>query len=314
MPSANPALDFYLTALDSSFDVTPATIQSGVAADMNPSAISAYAHIWVDASQVRSVFQFATNAADLTDVSDEDLYFYINASAFGDVSANNVSANTVDAAAGAGSISGSLKEQIGLSYVAEAVKNSARAYTSDPAGAKYVANNKGLIKDMVRDMAHQLFGTQYGVDIFNNETDLCNNTATSLKNLFESAAGGGIWTALNAADQISNGTDNSANIGFTLLKNIVSSDPERLADLSTNVVGNGTDIYLSDLSLNHFNNSPGAGSNSDNIQLRMYKMPLLAGDTIRFQVTCNFDNAQHLVVEGTTALTPRIYEMILHLE
>jgi hypothetical protein len=311
-PSANPALNFYLSALDSSFTLVKATIQDGSAVDMHPDVSAAYAHIWVDASQVRNVFQFATNAADLTDVSAEDLYFFVDATAFGDISANNKSSSSVASAPAAnGSVAGILKEQIGMSYVAEATKNSARAYNNDPAGVQYAANNKGLIKDLMRDMAHQLFGTQYGVDIFQNEKDLCNNTATSLKNLFDgsAASGHGIWTALNTANNVNNGTDTSANIGFTLLKHIAKHDAGRLADLS-----GSTDIYVSDLSLSNAANLPGAGSNSDNSQMRKYKMPLLATDTIRFQLTCNYNADQHLIVEKASALEQRVYEMIIHLE
>lgn len=306
-PTATPAIDFYLVSLDSSIDLSSATIQAADAPDLDPSGVKAVAHLWLDASAVRSVFQFATNAADLTDVSAEDLYFFVDASGFADLSANNKSSTSIDAAITEGTISGLLKEQIGLAYVAKDTKNSARSYKTDPAGIDYAADNKGLIKDLFRDCAHQLFGTQYGVDIFNNEKDLCNNTATSLKSLFQD--GGSIYDALQAADSVNNGTDTSANIGFVLFKAIVQHDKERLQDVS-----GSTSIFVSDVSLNLNANTPGAGSNSSNIVMRKYKMPLLVGDTLRFHINCNFAATQHDVVGKATALEDRKYEIVLHLE
>jgi len=306
---ANPAINFYLSALDSTVDLSAATIQSGNAPDNNASVVKAVAHMWVDASSVRNVFKFASNSADLTDVSGEDMRFFVDAAAFGNLVANTTSSSgAAGAPVVAGSTSGLLKEQVGLAYVEDATKNSARAYNVDAANVQYSVDNKGLIKDLFRDLAHQLFKTQYGVDIFNNETDLCNNTASTLKSLFVS--GGGIYSALNTANNKDTGMDTSANIGFTLLKSIVSNDRERLADLS-----GSTSIYV-DASSGFLvaQNAPGAGSNVNNIEMRLYKMPLLASDSIRFQVKCIYAASQTSVIELSSTLEDRNYEIVLHLE
>ena len=313
--AAAPAINFYLSALDSAIDISSATITAGTSPDNNLAVIKAVAHMWVDASSVRNVFKFASNAADLTDVSGEDMRFFVDASAFGNLVANTTSsAGASGAPATAGSTSGLLRQQIGLAYVENTTKNSARAYNNDAANVQYSVDNKGLIKDLFRDLAHQLFKTQYGVDIFNNEQDLCNNTAASLAALFVAPVHpvtSNIFKVLNDASGMSQSNQTANNIGRVIFESIVLNDSSRLQDLS-----GGTTIYVSTGSLDASGNpTVGSGTHAMNTEMREYKMPLLPGDKLHFHVACNFDAAQAAVV-GLPSLTnaSRWYEIILNLQ
>lgn len=281
-------IDFYLTALDSSLNVTKANItvvSDNTDTNNNPKAV---AELYVDASAIRQIFQFATNSTDLNDVSDNDIYYFVDGLNFATVSSTTAPMG--------GTKSGELSEMIGNSYV-NAVKNSAVNHAVDPLGAAYSVDNKGLIKDLFRDLAHQLFKTQYGVDIFNNEADLSNNTAASLAALFEE--GGSIRVVLGAASGLTNTNTTSANIGKILLDKVLATNPGRLADLSTNIYTINTGTY-----------TPSAPN--DTSPMKKYCIPLLTGDSIRFHIQCIFDSQQNTVVnDPTLVINPRWYEVIL---
>ena len=309
--SSGTTLNFYLSALDSSVGITKALITAvNDGSDNLPIQAKAVAELMVDASSVRSVFQFATNSAELTDVNAEDLYFFVDAAGFADLPVNT---GSWAVGAQAGTVSGKLSQQIGSAFVS-GIKTGANNYDLDVKGSKYEVDNKGLIKDLFRDLAHQLFKTQYGVDIFNNEQDLCNNTAASLAALFVAPVHpvtSNIFKVLNDASGMSQSNQTANNIGRVIFESIVLNDSSRLQDLS-----GGTTIYVSTGSLDASGNpTVGSGTHAMNTEMREYKMPLLPGDKLHFHVACNFDAAQAAVV-GLPSLTnaSRWYEIILNLQ
>ena len=305
-------LNFYLSALDTSFNVSSATITAvNDGSDNKLNQVKAVAELYVDASSVRQVFKFATNSVDLNDVSQNDMYFFVDAEKFGKLPSTTAPfiVNTV-----AGTSSGELREIIGQSYVS-GIRNGAVNHAADPVGALYSVDNKPLIKDLFRDLAHQLFKTQYGVDIFNNEQDLCNNTATSLKNLLVDPASlspagpANIWSILRDASGMtvagSTADATSANIGRVLFDSIVFNDPKRLKDIS-----GSTDIYVDVASMDVTANASGLNS-----LMREYCMPLLAEDKLHFHIECKFDANQNMVVgDNALAISSRWYEIILNLQ
>jgi plasmid maintenance system antidote protein VapI/archaellum component FlaF (FlaF/FlaG flagellin family) len=287
-------IDFYLTALDSSLNVTKANItvvSDNTDTNNNPKAV---AELFVDASAVRQIFQFATNSSDLNDVSDNDIYYFTNALDFATIPSTTV---PITVGGTPGTKSGELAEMIGDAYISQ-VKNSAVNHALDPLGVAYPVDNKGLIKDLFRDLAHQLFKTQYGVDIFNNEADLSNSTATSLAALFDE--GGSIYLSLNGANELTNTNTTSANICKILLDKIIATNPGRLADLSTNIYTVNTGTY-----------TPAAPNNSP---VKKYCIPLLKDDSIRFHIECKFDSTQNTIVnDPTLVINSRWYEVVLKL-
>ena len=307
-------LEFYLTALDNEIDVALASISADdTSADLNLNT-KAVAQLYCDVSAVRQVFKYATNAADLTDVSDEDMYFFVDADGFKNLivqttsceNDNNVIGNldAVDEE--------TLEEQICRAWVSGVAGTvPAIDFDRDAGNVLYTVDNKSMIKDLMRDMAHQLFGTQYGVDIFQNEQDLCNNTAANTTALFSSAVGGtpagAIWQALDDASGMNVSQVDPSNIGQVIFRNIVANDPERLQDISSN--------FDSDISMNTNDNAVGSGSGESNTEMRLYRMPFASGDSLIFHLNYKYHTNQRGVVEnngiGSTPLDDRLYKVIL---
>jgi hypothetical protein len=304
-----PNLDFYLSSLDSSFNVSKANITAIDNQSDNKVIAKAVAQLYVDASSVRQVFKFATNSSDLTDTAAEDLYFFVDAEKFSKLpsTTSEFKVNNV-----AGSSTGLLYDVIGNAYVS-GTKNSANDYNVDALNAIYSVDNKSLIKDLFRDLAHQMFKTQYGVDIFNNENNLNANTAASLKNMLVDPAVAGssnIWTVLNDASGMNVSNTTSKNIGKVILDSIAFNEADRLKDLS-----GSTDIYVSTSSLNTSGNSAASGSGGRNTEMRQYCMPLLSGDKLHFHIECVFDATQNMVVKDSNmVINSRWYEIILNLK
>lgn len=308
-------LEFYLTALDNEIDVALASISAeDTSADLNLNT-KAVAQLYCDVSAVRQVFKYATNAADLTDVSDEDMYFFVDADGFKNLivqttsceNDNNVIGNldAVDEE--------TLEEQICRAWVFDVAGTvPAIDFDRDAGNVLYTVDNKSMIKDLMRDMAHQLFKTQYGVDIFQNEQDLCNNTAANTTALFSSAVGGtpagAIWQALDDASGLNVSQVDPSNIGQVIFRNIVANRPERLADISSN--------FDSILSMNTDDNaapSGGSGSSGDNTEMRMYRMPFATGDSLIFHLNYKYDASQSAVIGDSFTLDDRLYKVILNI-
>jgi hypothetical protein len=301
-------LEFYLTALDNEIDVALASISAeDTSADLNLNT-KAVAQLYCDVSAVRQVFKYATNAADLTDVSDEDMYFFVDADGFKNLivqttsceNDNNVIGNldAVDEE--------TLEEQICRAWVFDVAGTvPAIDFDRDAGNVLYTVDNKSMIKDLMRDMAHQLFGTQYGVDIFQNEEDLCNNTVANTKALF--STGGNIWQALDDASGMNVSQVDPSNIGQVIFRNIVANDPERLQDISSN--------FDSDISMNTNDNAVGSGSGESNTEMRLYRMPFASGDSLIFHLNYKYHTNQQGVVENTgtatSTLDDRLYKVIL---
>ena len=309
------SFDFYLTSLNSDIDVDLASISaSDATADVNTDP-KAVAELYIDLQEIREVFKYATNAADLTDVSAEDMYFFVDANGFKNLTVQTVPCE--NALFDAGSLSGGkLFEQIGRAWVSGAENTETTAssgrlqgldYDKEPGGVLYTVDNKGMLKDLFRDMAYQLFGTQYGVDIFQNEMDICNNTFDNTSALF--SANGNIWEALNDASGLSVGQADASNIGQLIFRNIVHHKADRLQDISTN--------DYSDISMNTNDNDTEnpSGSNGFDTNMRLYRMPFATGDALIFHLKYNYHANQQGVVEqngtATSTLNPRLYKVIL---
>ena len=307
---------FYLTALDNDINVLKAEIEAEDASQDTNNEPKAIAKLEVSVADVRDIFQFATNSVDLTDISSEDMYFFVDANKFRDlkVSTNSYTVNGVT-----GSIEEELLvDQIGRAYVCEVTHyvsgKQGLNFENDVKGNAYTVDNKGMIKDLFRDLANQMFNTQYGVDIFSNETDLCNNVYTNTSALLRAAAGetsaGAIWQALDDASglhYVSENPNQAGNIGQVLFENIVSKDVARLQSLDSA-------DYVSTQDLQTANNAAGDGAaGQNNSEMRMYKMPFIVGDSIRFHLTYKYDELQSGVVGGSGLYLDRIYEVRLDL-
>ena len=162
----------------------------------------------------------------------------------------------------------------------------------------YASNDTGG-KDFLRDLARQLFGTYLAADLFTNETAVIEDINTK----FDTVATN-IMSILTSID-ISNGSpivmptdefgkkylkDDTAttNISRELLNELISSAPTRFADIKTNYLYNS-------------------------VEDGYYKIPILPGDTISFEVIVFPAAGQMTMVPtGKTSLTPRSYTVLLN--
>ena len=116
--------------------------------------VSAVCDLYVDASLVRSAFQFQTNASDVMSDHEEDIKYFINRDTFwSDDPEHSFAINPADA-------------QI----------NTSETSTLDPIMDSSSEPTKNMVcHDFVRFLSKKLFNTPYGVDLFENEGELLNN-------------------------------------------------------------------------------------------------------------------------------------------
>ena len=128
------------------------SVQMDLSGSVQPESIpaldvSAVAIFQVSLDEMKSCFQYETDSNDITDANASDIRYYVNPTHW--PSLNPVNAMLDASASGA-------------------------------SGAIATANNSGVLSsnkmlvahDFVRYLAQKLFGTHYGVDLFNNEVNL----------------------------------------------------------------------------------------------------------------------------------------------
>ena len=298
----------YLSGLDSEVTLSEiASIEAQESKDdrEEPKAV---AYLTVDVSSISNVFRFGTNAADLTDLADEDIHFFIDAGKFRDMLCTTLpyEVNGV-----AGTHTGTLSDQICAAYVQETA-HGALDFANDPAGNPYSVDNKSLMKDLFRDLAHQLFNTQYGVDLFQNETELSDNVFSLTSALLDE--NGSIYECLEAANEANSANvagvaiTDASNVGNVIFKAIMSAAPERMEDISTYESESSADVGAG-------GNTPGAGENQDNKTMRVYRMPFEGGDSICFHINYKYDATQGSTVgDASKVLNDRLYKIVLDIQ
>lgn len=160
----------------------------------------------------------------------------------------------------------------------------------------YVASDT-VGKDFLRDLARQLFGTYLGADLFTNEDSVvadinsqCDTVAANIVTLLNSidittGTFNGLETDGSGNKYLPDNTSTS-NITRELFNELITSAPTRFSDLILNYTG---------------------------IDTGFYKLPILAGDTITFQLTISPAASQiSAVPTGPTTLSSRSYTIILN--
>lgn len=137
------------------------------------------------------------------------------------------------------------------------------------------ATDNNVTYDYVRFLATELTNTYLGVDLFSNETELRTNLNNTFKNNFNSVL---IDLSNNGIEE---DTDNSPS--EALLKQIISSDPSRLASLSTYNVG-GT----------------------------WHKMPFMLNDKLYFKLTVSPATNQESLTGLNDPLPDRTYKICIN--
>lgn len=149
--------------------------------------------------------------------------------------------------------------------------------------ASNFSNDRSLLKhDYIRYLAKKLFNTHFGVDLFNNEQELKDELVNLGTQVLDN-----LRTDLTTADGNTNATDTSSNIGFVLMQQIAHHDPDRLR----------TDV---DYGISETNG--------------VQSIPLLANDTIVFNVKVNAAEGQHNLTGLVDPIPSRTYRIVLLLQ
>jgi len=190
---------------------------------------------------MKGVFKFQTDSSDFTDLASTDIKYYTYKSSFPDV-------NPVNA-------------------MMDATESRNPIATSDSAGL--LASNKMMVAhDFVRYLAYNLFGTHFGVDLFNNEVAQLQH----LRALADSSASGHTWYDIQAkvaaVDVSGSHADLAGVAGSKYMTNANSSDDNLCRVLFE---------QMTKTAISRFSNI----SPTDGIQ----SLPFVQGDSISFKLS-----------------------------
>jgi hypothetical protein len=212
-------VNFVLSSLDSS-------VQMDLCGNLFSESIptidaSATAILFVSIDDMKSVFQFQTDSTDVNNLADADIKYYTDTASWPAINPVNAMMNVSSLSTGA------------IALI-------------DSAGA--LADNKLMVAhDFTRYLASKLFGTHFGVDLFNNETELLQN----LRLICGGEIEGQTWYDVTAkvtsvsksgthegllgeagSKYMTNATDDSTNLCRVLFNQMIGAAPARFQDLS----------------------------------------------------------------------------------
>jgi hypothetical protein len=277
-------VNFVLNALNGSSTLAVlATLPNDIGNNPVIGLVDATAVYYISTSDVRDVFRYWIDSADLNDISNTDIKYYIDSSG----SPLLLVLNPVDA------------------MVDDAASQTSMIPFSDDRSKNFVKH------DYLRYLSLKLFNTTRGVDLFNNESALigdfntkgllASQNTTSIINKHSTYSV--VVDANNKSDTLSlvdpsnnpndlsgtitwNYVDNSfdapGNLTRVLFRHMITSQPERFADLSSN-------------------------SPMDDYGTR--PLPFLSGDTISFKFSVDpaVDQQKLTNAENTTVIPTRAY-------
>jgi len=151
------SINFSLSSFNESLTIAQAATVASVASDTFTHTAANPAVIYEVSTQVmRDVFQYSTDADDLTNGENYDIRYYQDMTKWPDTYVLNVAHGACNHAAVGGNTVNT-------------------AYLTDNAGVAY-ADNRSLMKhDFIRFLSNEIFGTPFGADLFNNEVTLRND-------------------------------------------------------------------------------------------------------------------------------------------
>jgi hypothetical protein len=212
-------LDLVLSGLESSPHMDLLGNMIGAPVSITANCVATYE---VSLADFKAAFQFSTDSDTITDISAQDLRYYVIPSGIKSAF-NNVSNASTKAAA---------NELTGI---------------TDSSGSP-VQDNKRLVKfDFVRYLSLKLFNTTYGADLFSNQAEIIGNINKVCSTNTSGFARHTIFGALDAVSTtaglatvdisnnsyLTNDTVNDSNLSRELFKQLVNGDTTRFQNLST---------------------------------------------------------------------------------
>lgn len=209
-------VNFVLSSLDSSVAMSHA---GNLFSESIPVIdASATAIIFVSIDDMKSVFQYQTDSTDATNLAESDIKYYTDTALWPAINPVNAMMNVSTLSQGA------------IALI-------------DSAGP--LADNKLMVAhDFTRYLAQCLFGTHFGVDLFNNETELLQN----LRLICDDSAADHTWYDVVAkvtsvsksgshegllgdagSQYMTNATDDSTNLCRVLFDQMIGADVARFS-------------------------------------------------------------------------------------
>ena len=164
------ALQFSLECLDQTIaPAVVAAVDQTASVVHNPTSSAPSVILEVSTQVMRNVFQVNFDANDVQELigsgNYQDIKYYQNMAAWPNTYVMNVAHGMCD-------------------HAQEGGFTVNTSFSSDNTGTAYAANRMFMKDDAIRHLANELFGSQFGVDLLNNETALVEDVATQGQNLY----------------------------------------------------------------------------------------------------------------------------------
>ena len=183
--------------------------------------VSATAILYVSIDDMKSVFQFQTDSTDVNNLPSADIKYYVDTASWPALNPANAMMNV------------SSLSQNAIALI-------------DSNGA--LADNKLMVcHDFTRYLASKLFGTHFGVDLFNNETELLQDLRLICDDSAEGHTQYDVLAKLTAVSKsgtheglegdagskfMTNATNDNTNLCRVLFDQMIAADISRFRDLS----------------------------------------------------------------------------------
>lgn len=279
------AIDFHVQALNVSIDASMATV---LGSQVDAFTCDVVAELPIFLSDAKSLFRFQSDAIDITNDVNTDIKYKVNyetGATDGDGIPEIVMAADWLDGSGCACVGTDTDDAVYLAGTSNAAK-------------------KGVAFEYLRYLAHNLFNTHLGVDLFNNEEevrvelDKSARVALDAKLLEIAALGTEGWVDANEA--LIDEAEDIYHPSYVMLNKIILNQPSRLAGKLETLLANPEDADQT-------------GADPADPQAPQFYMPFEVDDTIQFKLTVNAATDQHLLLDAESTndpIAPRTYRMV----
>jgi hypothetical protein len=252
-----------------------------------PFTFDAVADISMSLQGFRDVFQFSFKDIALLDASDNlyDLHFYVNDASLSEIQ------YTVDGS----SIAIPNENVVSVNPITN---------VNYKTGSTLSSTDQNVVSDYVRYLAKEIFGTVAGVDLFYNEFAVVSNLTTSFDHAWVMEDVSNVLLPISKTqatardmsrendgtyyyDNVSDYSGN--NISRILFDQLITAAPSRFATATDSSFGLLLDVA------------------------HAQALPFAVGDTISWKLTISAAAGQEKIVDGTSSIGDRSYQIKMHL-
>ncbi len=266
--------DFYVQSLNSGATALMAELAQGDEAAFTAAVV---ANFELPVTIAQNLFKFQSDAVDIMNASETDIKFKVDY-----VQDTNQTDNIPD----------TVLESDWLA--------NCECIGTDTADAVFVAGTSTASKrqvahEFVRYLAHSLFNTHLGVDLFSNEEELVNALNIDARRALDETLTN--LTNLNGGDycpkDFTIGAGTYKHPSQVILSKIIANTPQRLSDLQPYFVAGGDQSGV-----------------EGGTPAPVFRMPLAVGDTVQFKLLVSAADDQHLLLDPlATEIQDRAYRI-----